>query len=474
MVEVTEMSDSSYSIIVKSSFVLTVSQSKEKAELVLKGTDATYTASYSIPQLEKINEKLAAFKTIDEFVKTLSNLLKAGKITLKELSSKCFLQFEVDNTVITLDIPKEGLNPHEDNDIESLKKTAFEAQENYKKLKKDYDAILLKYEELKKEFLAGNENYFRIDIDVEKMKAIQTLKDHSLGVNCLCVLKDGRLASSSADKTIRIYNLSNFKCEAVLESHTKGVTYITQLENGCLASSSGDGKINIWKANNQGFDLVETLHGHENWVNKIIQLSKGRMASCSNDYTLRVWKSSEPYKCILSVQGNASPINSVIELRNKKNIVSAGLDCCISFWNNITYDCEHEIPYVGCYSNNSLIEIDNNRLIVGGYDGEVSVINTTTFQLEGKIILFKNGSGSTSSLLELVDGNVLCGCYGGEMFKINAYKFTIEQSRKKMHDGNVTSLVLSGDNKMLISCSHDESIKVWELESEEEKEEGGE
>lgn len=64
-------------------------------------------------------------------------------------------------------------------------------------------------------------------------------------VNCLLHLSDGRLASCLDDKTKKIYNQSNYKCELTLYGHKKGVNYISEIISGKIVSSSNDLTIKI-------------------------------------------------------------------------------------------------------------------------------------------------------------------------------------------------------------------------------------
>ena len=70
-------------------------------------------------------------------------------------------------------------------------------------------------------------------------------------VTAFAVLADGRLASASADKTIKLWNLVSGTCEATLEGHADRVTALAVLADGRLASGSGDKAIRIWEWRDQ-------------------------------------------------------------------------------------------------------------------------------------------------------------------------------------------------------------------------------
>ena len=72
------------------------------------------------------------------------------------------------------------------------------------------------------------------------------LTGHARGVRALCQLKDGRLASGSRDKTIRLWDVSTGAETARLEGRAAWVRALCQLNDGRLASGCSDGTIRLW------------------------------------------------------------------------------------------------------------------------------------------------------------------------------------------------------------------------------------
>jgi WD40 repeat protein len=72
------------------------------------------------------------------------------------------------------------------------------------------------------------------------------LEGHFDGVRTLCVLPDGRLASGSNDRTIRLWDVTTGAETARLEGHSDGVIALCVLPDGRLASGSNDRTIRLW------------------------------------------------------------------------------------------------------------------------------------------------------------------------------------------------------------------------------------
>ena len=316
---------------------------------------------------------------------------------------------------------------------------------------------------LVKEVPKKKDNRKRALFDLLKNKLEKEINEHENDVNSLCLLRDGRLASCSHDKTIKVFSLQTFECELNILAHSKSVTSISILDNGYLVSSSEDKTIKIWEINQKNFRLVQTITSHTFWVYKVIQLTGSRMASCSQDETIKIFNSEIPYNHIVSLNGHTNDIYSLIELKNRKYIVSGSEDKTIRFWNNKTYKCDFLVRNVYCCFRNSMIEIDKSRILVGG-NNEYFIINALTFQLECQIEFDNeesNSIGYVNAFIEIDGGSLLFGCENG-LIHVDVLEGKIIQLKKDAHKEDIRDLVMLSDGKFA-SCSDDETIKIWSI-----------
>ncbi len=113
------------------------------------------------------------------------------------------------------------------------------------------------------------------------------LEGHTSWINALAVLPDGRLASGSKDKTIRLWDLQSGAETARLEGHAP-VWTLAVLQDGRVAvGSSYDNTIRLWDL--QSGAETARLEGNSNSVQALTVLPDGRLASGSWDKTIRLW-----------------------------------------------------------------------------------------------------------------------------------------------------------------------------------------
>lgn len=84
--------------------------------------------------------------------------------------------------------------------------------------------------------------------DFNNFSKARYLIGHSDEVSSMCLLSNGKLASGSKDKTIRIWNINSQVCEITLKGNESKVVSIIQLSDQSLLSACSDGAINMWDA----------------------------------------------------------------------------------------------------------------------------------------------------------------------------------------------------------------------------------
>lgn len=286
---------------------------------------------------------------------------------------------------------------------------------------------------------------------------IRTLSTHKKAVNCLLKLIDERIASGSDDATIKIHNPQNdYNCDIIIKGHTNAITYISQIRKNKLVSSSRDKSIRIWNLISQTTYMCDhIIEGHSHWVWKVIILPNYQITSCSEDKTIKLWKGDPPYNLIQELIGHNKGVTTILHLRRKNKIISGSADKTLRIWNIITYQCEAIFKNVYSHLGNSILEISNSKVMVGG-NNTISIINVINYKIEHSITNSSLNSGY--ALLKIRNDNILCGCYG-RILIYNMRSNTI-QIKNNAHNGDIYDFININRNQFA-SCSYDGTIKIW-------------
>ena len=158
------------------------------------------------------------------------------------------------------------------------------------------------------------------------------------------------------------------------------------------------------------------------------------------------------------LKGHTKDVVSIVYIKEREKLFSTSFDFTCRLWNLKTYQCEAVFKgFEECVYNNSLYQIDKDRVIVGG-EHSFTIINIDKCVIEKEIR--DEALGLVRCFLMLRDNRtILCGCGKGKMCFYNIvtqeYKITVDNHKNYIND------LVAIDAHHFLSCSNDKTIKLW-------------
>lgn len=112
-------------------------------------------------------------------------------------------------------------------------------------------------------------------------------------------------------------------------------------------------------------------------------MANNRIASCSQDKTIKIRNGNPPYYLIKTISGHKNYVTSILQIKNYELLISGSKDETLRTWNSYTYVINKIINNIDCCSSNSLIEVDNSKIIVGG-ENLISIVNMMEYRTSCK------------------------------------------------------------------------------------------
>jgi WD40 repeat protein len=245
-----------------------------------------------------------------------------------------------------------------------------------------------------------------------------TLKGHASFVNALVLSPDGEtLISGSADKTIKLWDLTTGQVIRTLTGHTSFVNALTISPDGStLVSGSADRTIRVWDVPTG--KQLRVLTGHTSFINALAITADGTtLVSGSADKTIKLWNLTTG-KLLRTLTGHSSFVNTVAISSDDRILASGSADQTIKLWDLTTGTLLRTLVGHDDYVNAIVITPDGKTLISGSADKTIKLWNVAT----GKELATLTG-----------------------------------------HTGYVMALAVHPNGKTLASSSSDGTVKLWDL-----------
>ena len=291
---------------------------------------------------------------------------------------------------------------------------------------------------------------------------IARLEGHSDSITALAALPDGRLASCSRDKTIRLWDVTSGVEIGRLEGHCKSITALAALPDGRLASGSHDNTIRLWDVTS-GVEIAR-LVGHSKSITALAALPDGRLASGSHDNTIRLWDVESGVE-FARFKGDGGSVNALAFLPDDRLASAPNKDTIRLLDLARGAESAYLKGYGSRVTSLAVLSADNGcglRLASGAVGGHIRVWDVES----GAVRVLKGHTDSVEALTVLPDGRLASASHD-HTIRLWDVASRCETGRLKGHGSWVTALVILPATDVqgwrLASGSRDNTIRLWDV-----------
>lgn len=174
------------------------------------------------------------------------------------------------------------------------------------------------------------------------LNCVATEIAHKEDVNCITISpNDKMIATTSQDKTAKLWSLDKLTLLGVLRGHRRGIwcarfSPIDQV----LMTTAGDCTIKLWSLTDMS--CLKSFEGHDSSVMRAEFLCQGmQILSAGSDGLIKLWniKSSE---CVTTLEKHDGRIWTMAVAADETNFVSGGADSLLVKWKDVTEEQKAE------------------------------------------------------------------------------------------------------------------------------------
>ncbi|ORY47903.1 WD40 repeat-like protein [Rhizoclosmatium globosum] len=305
----------------------------------------------------------------------------------------------------------------------------------------------------------------RLILGAEANWGPKTFMGHTGTVLAVLIGPHGDVFSGSQDGTVRLWDFESGECYRTFMGHSKGVTSIAYMPDGFLVTGSLDGSVKVWNIETGVCEhsLVASLE--EDVEVMSVCVSGDRVVSGHKDGHIRVWDLETRVARTLEGHSQIKIWRTVRTLAASKSlVVSGGHDSLVKVWDLESGSCIRTFD-----GHSQLI-----RCVVIGDDGDtiISSSDDKTIKMwslqSGLCLKTLEADSEVYSVALSHDGSrIAAGCASQNKIFIWSAVIGEKLTILEGHSLEVRALAFSSNDKILVSGSRDDSVRVWNLDAAE-------
>ena len=298
-------------------------------------------------------------------------------------------------------------------------------------------------------------------------KEFQAVEGEAVEINDLAFAPQGRqLVSATSDNKVTLWDLVKRQKIRTFSGHTGNIWGVTFDPTGTiLATSSDDKTVRLWKVATG--ETLRVLRGHQNAVFKAHFIKKGHyLISASQDRTLRIWD-TESGTTLRVLQRHTAGVTALDVYQGQ--LFSASYDGTVMRWRTtLPYQDMVDLP-MDNEPASVAIAPDGQRVVVGFDNGSLRL-----FSLNNPKLLWQHDHAHAEDIQRLAfssDGTLLATASFDNTIKLWQVRSNqlIEQQILSGHKDNVNAVAFSPDNHVLATGSYDGQIGLFRLDTQQKR-----